>query len=297
MASYSKKSRKTDPSYAKRRSTAPDTQRVLPIVSVTPASTLKIARADRLLSGYNHRLYRQHGCYRVKIDLLDGTEPTQEIKVYALANTWHNKRAIQMAKHIHDIAMEEERAITPGARWYDFRIDDNSGSVDEMVQAAVTTPGAPPAPATHPGEYAFSQIEDSAGNSREFRVIGATSATGWNIFSEYDALGNAARDPDQALPAGAGYDGADATLDGQNVAHLNNKGDLPPYNQTNFPSAQFVQVGSLYRLIGGNQRLSTGFFDAPLGMVWILQPSADGTPLLEMEVKAGKYKGVHMEAY
>ena len=296
MATYSKKSRKTDPSYAKRRSTAPDTQRVLPIISVTPASTLKIARADRLLSGYNHRLYRQHGSYRVKIDLLVGAD-TPEIKVYALANSWHNKRAIQMAKQIHDTAMEEERAMTPGARWYDFRIDDNSGAVDEMVHAAVTAPGAAPAPATHPGEYAVSVIEDQAGNLKEFRVIGATSASGWNIFTEYDAMGNASRDPDTALPTGAGYDGADATIEGSNIEALNNRGDLPPYNNTNFPSAQFVQVGSLYRTAGGNQRLSTGFFDAPLGMVWIVQSTPDATPLLEMEVKAGNYKGVHMEAY
>jgi hypothetical protein len=299
MATMRKKSRKNDPSYSKRRSTAPDTQRIIPIQSVTPASTLKLASVDRILSGYNHRLYRQHGSYRVKIDLLDGAD-TGEIKVYALANTWYVKRAIQMAKQVHDQAMEEERAMTPGARWYDFRIDDNTGSTggfDQMVFATVLTPGAPPAPVTHPGEYAPSIISDSAGASKEFRVLGASSASGWNIFSEYDALGNTMANPDVDLPSGSGYDGADATVDGSNIESLNNRGNIPPYDRSDLEDRVFVQVGSLYRSPGGNQRLSTGFFDAPLGMVWITQPTADGTPLLEMEVKAGNYKGVHMEAY
>lgn len=282
-----------------KRSTAPDTQRIIPIQSVTPSSTLKLASVDRILSGYNHRLYRQHGCYRVKVDLLDGAE-TGEIKVYALANTWYVKRAIQMAKQVHDTANKEEMTMTQGARWYDFRIDDNTGSAggfDQMVFASVTQPGAPPAPATHPGEYAVSVIEDTGGNLREFRVLGATSVSGWNIFTEYDNLANASRDPDQVIPAGAGYDGADATMQGSNIEALNNRGDLPPYDNTDLEDRVFVQVGSLYRTAGGNQRLSTGFFDAPLGMVWITQPAADATPLLELEVKAGKYKGVHMEAY
>lgn len=282
-----------------KRSTAPDTQRIIPIQSVTPSSTLKLASVDRILSGYNHRLYRQHGCYRVKVDLLDGAD-TGEIKVYALANTWYVKRAIQMAKQVHDTANKEEMTMTQGARWYDFRIDDNTGSAggfDQMVFATTLAPGTPPAPATHPGEYAVSVIEDTGGNLREFRVLGASSTSGWNIFTEYDNLANASRDPDTALPSGAGYDGADATMQGSNIEALNNRGDLPPYDNTDLEDRVFVQVGSLYRTAGGNQRLSTGFFDAPLGMVWITQPSADGTPLLELEVKAGKYKGVHMEAY
>ena len=266
-------------------------------MSVTPSSTLKHAQVPRILSAYNNRLYRQHGAYRVKIDLLDGAD-TSEIKVYALANTWYVKRSIQMAKQIHDTAMEEERAMTRPARWYDFRIDDNTGVLgfDQMVLASVVSPGAAPAPATHPGEYAMSQIEDTAGNNREFRVLGATSSTGWNIFTEFDQLQNTSRDPDQPVPSGAGYDGADATLEGTNIENLQIKGDLPPYDGEDLEDRVFVQVGSLYRS-GGNQRLSTGFFDAPLGMVWITQPTADGTPLLEMEVKAGNYKGVHMEAY
>nr|AGA18328.1 hypothetical protein [uncultured marine virus] len=291
-----KKSRKNDPSYKRHKSNASDTQRIIPIVSLTPSSTTKIGRTDRLLSGLNHRLYRQHGAYNIKIDLLSSAE-VPSIRVYTLATTWWTKRSIQMAKQIHDIALEEERAMTPGARWYDFRIDDNSGTVDELVTDLRDVPGAPSSPVTHPGEYAFSQIEDTAGNSREFRLIGATSPTGWNIFDEYDALGNTARDPDQPLPAGSGYDGADATLDGQNISHLNNKGDLPPYDGTDFSAQKFREVANLYRHSNGNQRLSTGFFEAPLGMFWVVYGSADQAIRLQLECKAGKYKGVHMEAY
>jgi hypothetical protein len=300
MVATRKKSRKNDPSYTKRRSTAPDTQRVFQIQPVTTASNLRLGQTDRILSGYNHRLYRQHGSYRIKVDLHTGTQQLN-MKVYALTNTWWVKRAIQMAKQVHDTAMEEERAMTSGARWYDFRIDDNTTAVspiDNLVTAFHTAPGAVAGTATHPGEYAPSVISDAAGNLKEFRVMGATSATGWNIFSEYDNLGNTARDPDIAIPSGAGYDGADATIDGSNIEALNNRGDLPPYSNQQFPNEVFTLVGELYRggATSGLQKLSTGFFDAPLGLFWVDYGNTE-QHRLQLTVAPGNYKGVHMEAY
>lgn len=297
-----KKTRKNDPSYKRRRSTAPDTQRTVSLVSLTPTSTLKLGQADRVLSGLNHRLYRQHGTYRLKIDLLSSSSASS-IKVWALANTWYNKRAIQMAKQIHDFATDEERAMGIQSRWYDFRIDHNTqGGIDELVTDLRNAPAGPSTPSAHPGEYSVSVIQDAAGAMKEFRLLGPTSATGWNIFTEYDNLGNTMRDPDAALPSGAGYDGADATIAGGNIEAMANRGDLPPYNHTNFATEQFVEVANLYRHAGGgsftgNQRLSTGFFDAPLGLFWVQYGSADQDVRLQLECKAGNYKGVHMEAY
>ena len=302
MASYQKKTRSKDPSFKRRRSEAPDTQRVIPIVSVTPSSTLKLGQADRLLSGLNHRLYRQHGAYRLKLDLLSSSSHSS-VKVFALANTWYIKRSIQTAKQIHDFATEEERAMGVQSRWYDFRIDHNTqGGHDDLVTDLRNAPGAAQTPSVHPGEYSPSVIQDAAGTMKEFRVLGATSGSGWNIFDEYDNLGNTARDPDQALPSGGAYDGADATIAGGNIEAMANRGDLPPYNNTNFAGEMFVEVANLYRHSGGgsftgNQRLSTGFFDAPLGLFWVQYGSPDEAVRLQLEVKAGNYKGVHMEAY
>ena len=300
MVTTRKKSRKNDPSYTKRRSTAPDTQRVFPIQPVTASSTLRLGQVDRILSGYNHRLYRQHGSYRIKVDLHTGTQQLN-MKVYALANTWWVKRAIQMAKQVHDDAMAEERAMTKGARWYDFRIDHNTtavSSVDDLVPAMHAAPGAVATPNIHPGEYVPSVISDAAGNQKEFRILGATSGFGWNIFTEYDNLANTARDPESPLPAGAGYDGADVTIDGSNIETLNNFGDLPPYNNETFPNEAFTLVGELYRggATSGLQKLSTGFFDAPLGLFWVEYTNTE-QHRLQLTVAPGNYKGVHMEAY
>ena len=279
----------------RQRSDAPDTQLAIPIGSVTPASTIKEIEVPRILSGVNHRLYRQHGCYRVKLDMLTAG-PVQEVKVYALSNTWYVKRAIQMAKQVHDKAMEEERALGAQARWYDFRITPNVGSHDDMVQAISLTPGAAPTLATHPGEWAYSQVEDAAGTLQSFVLPAGGSTTGYNIFEEYDRTGNADYSPHSAASTGA-YDGVDASVESENLNNLINKGNEPPYDETTLLSDVFVQVGSLYRDATGSQRLSTGFFDAPLGCVWLQYSAADANLILNLECKSGNYKGVHMEAY
>ena len=301
---YSKKSRAQDPSYAKRRSNAPDTQRNIPIAKVTETNTLGLVQVDRLLSGVNHRLYRQHGNYRCKLKILGGNANTGEIQVFALSNTWYVKNAIQMAKRIHDKAMEEERAMGAQSRWYDFRIADNTGPKDDFVQALRGAPGASTTLTVHPGEYAVSQVEDAAGNLRQFELPAGGSGTGYNILLEYDRTDNAARDPVFELTTGA-YDGVDATVEGENLVALSSKGNQPPYANTDLLADIFVQVGQMQRMAvsagavhgAGISELSTGFFDAPLGLIWVKQSAADSNVLLELEVAAGNYKGVRMEAY
>jgi len=300
---YSKKSRKADPSYVKRRSNAPDTQRTIPIAKVSETAPFGIVRVDRILSGLNHRLYRQHGSYRCKLKILSSQENTGSVEVYALSNTWYMKNAIQMAKRVHDQAMEEERAMGVQSRWYDFRISDNSGPVDEFVQALRSSPLAGTALTTHPGEYSFSQIEDAAGTARAFTLPAGGGTVGYNILQEYDRMGNTGVDPAGTIPVG-GYDGADATLERENMQSLMEKGNNPPYNGETLNPDVFVQVGHLLRKSyhssaagSGISELSTGFFDAPLGMIWVKQMTSDSNVLLQLEVAAGNYKGVQMEAY
>lgn len=292
---YSKKSRSKDPSYAKRRSDAPDTQRYIPMAKVTTSSQTGLLQGDRMLSAMNRRLYRQCGNYRMKIELLAETDHSN-IKVFALSNTWVIKNSIQLARRMHDKAMEEERAMGVQARWYDFRIFHNSSAVDEYVQALRATPFAGTTLATPPGEYAYSQVEDAAGALQLFNLPMGGSSSGYDIFAEYDKTGNAANSPADQLSAGA-YDGVDASVEAENIVSLSNKGNLPPYGDETFINDVIVQVGSLYRTPGGNQRLSTGFFDAPLGLVWIQHTTPESNPLMSVEFQRGGYKGVHMEAY
>ena len=296
-----KKSRKNDPSYRTKRSNAPDTQLQYTIGRVTPVApgtSMEIA-VPQLLSAQGHRLYRQHGCYSVKINLLDAATQVSEVKVYALANHWYVKRAIQTAKQMYDSAVEDERALATEARWNDFRISSQSGG--ELLgthnnagpfgggTVVITPTGA---------EYQYSRIRDSAGSTKDFRLVGASGPGGFNIFDEYDNLGNAARDPTQASPATVGaYDGVTESMDEQNMTDLVIRGNDPPYAPQDLNDRVFVQVGSLYREASGAQRLSTGFFDAPLGFVFLSYTGEGQNPNLQLELKSGKYKGVHMEAY
>lgn len=297
-----KKSRKTDPSYRTKRSNAPDTQLEMTLGRVTPVAPgqqMEIA-VPQLLSAQGHRLYRQHGAYTVKVDLLDGANQVNEVKVYALANHWFVKRAIQTAKEMFDSAVEDERAVVTQGRWYDFRITSNSGGESLGTHnnagpygggTVITLPTS--------AEYEMSRIRDDQGNTKNFRLVGASDPTGFNIFEEYDRLGNASRQPVQASPAAVGgYDGVTETMDAQNAADLVIRGNSPPYADTDLNDRVFVQVGSLYRNASGAQRLSTGFFPAPLGFVFLDYTGGNGeNPNLQLVCKSGNYKGVHMEAY
>lgn len=262
-----------------------------------PSSQLECV-VPQLLSANGHRLYRQHGCYHVKINLLQGTA-APEVKVFALANHWYVKRAIQEAKRIYDEAVEDERAMGTEGRWNDFRIESDSG-FEQIGTFFQDTPATSATGAlVSAGEYLYSRIRDAAGATKSFRLLGPSGAAGYNVFQEYDNMGNTSRDPQQASPATIGaYDGAVETVDSQNLADLVIRGNDPPYNPTNLRDAVFVQVGSLYHdPVTGAQRLSTGFFPAPLGFVWFQLQDNGQNPLLELEVKAGKYKGVSMDAY
>jgi hypothetical protein len=300
MASYTKKSRSADPSYKRVKSTAPDTQLTYPVGRVTPLAAGRQFEivVPQLLSANGHRLYRQHGCYQVKVNLLDGNAQA-EVKVYALANHWFVKRSIQQAKAIYDAAVSDERAVATEGRWNDFRIGSESGFelLGTLLQSAPvsTATGA----LTSAGEYLYSRIRDAAGVTKDFRLNGPSGAGGYNVFEEYDNMGNTARHPQQASPATVGaYDGAVETVDEQNMADLVIRGNDPPYDSTNLRDQVFVQVGSLYHdPVTGAQRLSTGFFPAPLGFVWLDYGTENRNPTLELELKSGKYKGVHMEAY
>ena len=301
MASYQKKTRSKDPSYKRRRSNAPDTQLTYPIAKPAPVATSTgHIMVPQLLSATGHRLYRQHGSYMLKINLLSAATSVPEIKVFALANHWYVKRAIQTAKQIYDAAVEDERALVTEGRWNDFRIEADNGSGVELLGTigSATTTGTG-TPLTTAGEYQYSRVRDAAGNTKSFRLEGASGASHYNIFEEYDNMGNTARDPQQASPAAVGgYDGASEVIDEQNVADLVIRGNDPPYNSTNLHDDVFVQVGSIYRDTNGNQRLSTGFFSAPLGMVFLSYAGGPAeNPTLELELKGGNYKGVHMEAY
>jgi hypothetical protein len=268
-------------------------QRCIPLGRSTtqnPASTNAVVHVPWILSQVNRRLYRQHGMYRVNIQLEQSPTATS-YDVYALANTWWVRNALKAAHKAYYTAMSDELEQTKPARWHDFIIDDGLTSTDHLH--AMLYDGSASV-AVEGGEWSPSLIELPSSAQASFRLSGATTGTYYNVFTEYDAMQNAPASP--ATPATGGYDGLLETFDAENVQLLQEQGNLPPYDPDNLPDV-WVHVGKIYsNNAGGAQRLSTGWFDAPLGVVYIPGLNSLGNSGLCIDIAAGSYKGVLCDA-
>lgn len=246
--------------------------------------------APFILSQVNRRLYRQSGMYRLNIQL-EQTATTNSYNVYALANTWWVRNALKAAAKAYYQAMDDELAQTKPARWHDFRIDDaftNTDMLHPMLFNGSTAVGV------QGGEFDWSLIELPSSSQAKFVLNGSTTSTQFNVFQEYDAMQNAPASPATAAPGG--YDGLLETFDAENVQLLQEQGNLPPYDPDNMPDV-WVHVGTIYsNSANGTQRMSTGWFDAPLGIVYIPGLSAAGNAAICIDIAAGNYKGVLCDA-
>lgn len=219
------------------------------------------------------------------------------IDVYALVDTWWLQKAYKLAKETFDKNSREElsQLKTMKARWNDFRVDHGLDAVlfqKELVAAGATTPGTWTA-YTSNQEYAMSEVHNAADQSNTFRFIGTGVGT-WNIIDQYDLTGNVQTTPSDST-ATIAYDGLDDTMDDGQMEHLSDNGDIPPYNRLNFENGVLVRIATLTTNTNGLQKLSTGYFNAPAGLI-VLQsttPISQNDVMLSMTAKEGKYKGIH----
>lgn len=299
MAKYVKKKKSKDPSYKKKPSKYYPVLREMELGDTSGAPQVNtIVEIPKLLSVTNQRLYRQHGSYRVKVELnAANADAVAPIDVYALAPTWWVINSIKQAKAHFDKAMKDETQQTKPARWYDFRIDHNSTTATSAgaflgINTATTTSSA-----GVPDEYVYSDVRCSDGNDRVFSLAGATSTSQYNIFTEYDRMGASSMEP--RVTVNGGYDDLIDDIDAENTQHLTDSGNRPPYDGANFPSVMWVKVGTLYYDNDGSQRVSTGFFEAPLGYIWLPGYSLATAAIapLSIECAKGGYKGVDFTAY
>ncbi len=239
----------------------------------------------------------------MKVDLLSHTTDTTDLPVYALANNWYVRKSISLANDMFDYAVSEERAQVGSSRWNDFRI---------KPEVPATGAAASNAPLIYPvvnnydgtqaivkygttGEYNYSAVE--VGSTATTFCLGRASASGrYNIFEEFDKMGpNPPESPVGTISGG--YDLVDATFEKEEVEELLNKGNLPPYEAdlTTTTPQVWVEVGRLGRAAAGTAELTTGYFDAPLGIVWIpglLMGDEASVPKIGVEFQSGDYKGV-----
>lgn len=264
-------------------------QRTLSVTQPSPAANILKLDVPRYLSQVNHRLYRFSRTYEcsVKIDanVADGTT----VDVYALADTWYLKGALKLAKTAWDHSNAEEIMINNGkvARWSDFRLDINvNGAGDATVNQFDTYTLAPSTFVD--GEFDFSAVVDQAGATRFF-VLGNPGASGYDIIEEYNEQSGTNTDP--TVPSTGPYSGLLPGLDAAAATAISERGNNPPYSADGYGGGIWVKVGTLH-LAAGRQRLSTGFFKAPMGAIVLTGvgtvPSAD----IQVEVKGGDYKGV-----
>lgn len=264
------------------------------------------------LSRLNHRLYREHQNYYASVSLNSMVSTAQPMLVYALAPTWYVQGALRAAKKMHDRAMREERATVKQARWYDFRLDldIDTAFYDEMQPYGLDQ--SMTAFAVHTADELIpSRVTDANGNNRVFTLRTATgggrpAGTAYNVFQEYDAMADTPVDNPSVSSGVAPYDDLTHQNQTENMANLQFRGDVPPYNGDSF-DAYWVQVGELYVDASGAQSLSTGLFQAPLGVVLITGPQGLGMadidgglnidkPRINVHVAPGNYKGVHVDA-
>ena len=279
----------------------PITRRLDLGITTGPAPLAGVVKVDHLLSLVNRRLYRQGRNYQVKVDLQSGLADNTQYTVYALANTWMLKKAWQAAFENYLNQTKEERATYNGklARWNDFRLDtgaiwSGAGTLEVgLVDSSGVMTGL------SGGEYNVSKIADDAGTTKDYGIGGSAGGNTFDILAEFDKLGGMNTMPSVVQTAVA-YGGTDTDLQDEEIVDVTNRGNAPPYAQNDSHSANpWRKIGVLHSDTGG-QRLTTGYFDAPFGIVIIVSSSGHkdfvtGTELI-LEAKAGDYKGVHSEA-
>lgn len=260
----------------------------------------QMIRADMIASWMNHRLYRQGRVYDLKLDYdHDGTET---VDVYALNPTWLLKESWKLAYKVFQKHTADERALIKDkvARWYDFRIQDSviGAGVLKPVDYSLPSIGAvynPIAATNQPAEYAYSTIENESGTTYSFSLDNVGVGTPLKIIFEYLEAYNYQSEPSSTISNNVPYGQLDEDLQDSNVSHLMGAGNDAPYHgQPDHTDRLWVKIGTLGTAAPGVQRLTTGYFEAPLGMVAI-QGYTEATPAdtkLTLCYKAGNYKGI-----
>jgi hypothetical protein len=211
------------------------------------------------------------------------------VDVYALADTWYLKGALKLAKSAWDASNAEEIAMNNGktARWNDFRIASGLtgyGNIDVEQFAKNTLAGI----RFTAGEFDLSEVVDQAGTTRSF-TLGAGTATEYDIFAEYDNQSGTSSDP--TIPSTGPYTGLLPNLENAAATAISDYGNEPPYNAGGYGLGIWVKVGTIH-LAAGRQRLSTGFFVAPMGKIALRGVGFLDQPDIQVTVKGGDYKGV-----
>jgi len=272
-------------------------QRHIEVAPASSTTTDLVVDIPASLSKLNHRLYRQSRVYTANVRLTGPPELNKSIDIYVLRDTWMLQKAYQMAKDTFDKNMSEEREVVKNTgRWNDFRINTMFKSGASALNPLQRPQGNPSAISSlTAGDFSISKVFDESGAQRGFGLFAIPNVQ-FNIVEEYDKSANTDASPSSLVGSSVSYDGIDDDLQKLARQHLETSGDSPPYDQDSLESAGLLRkIGTLGNDGAGSAKTSTGVFEAPLGLIFLVDGDIGGT--LEIAVSAGDYKGVHGVKY
>jgi len=253
------------------------------------------------LSATNRRLYRQSRLYSMKLDVEPGSLPaTAGVAVYVLRDIWDLHGAYKFAmKNYYNAMKEELQAKGANTRWHDFRVkpDFQADALEAVVSIPDNTTATMDDFEADQGDFDFSEVEDESGTSHSF-TLGPEGANEYGVMNQWQALDRVDDDPASAstiLP----YAGLTPGQDEANYDLLRTRGAAPPYGNV-ASSRLWRRVGIIKETPTGVSKLSTGYFDAPLGIVVLVSSAFTTTDQvygMHVTFQAGDYKGVKAPAY
>lgn len=266
--------------------------------------------------------------YRAKVGLrasempIASSEPVAQppqnegIGVWALMDTWYVHAMWKQAKRAYDMALsDEKKALAKGnlARWRDFRVDSGqvltAGTVGPEGLSPLAYKGTNVNANFDVGEFELSTVENLDTGANMTFTFGDNSSptTQFSMPHEYSLSRNESAQPETVITE-MPYNELVAEGEDADFVELQANGSNPPYNGQTFPNFLWVKVGTLGAFgtaigVGGiyDKQIvwqgSTGYFDAPCGMLLLENHLTDGvgdvTTTVEVEVQAGTYLGVH----
>jgi hypothetical protein len=276
------------------------TQRMLNIAFPPEPHNVQYAyiQIDRLLSGVNHRLYRQGMCYRATIRANGiGVDPNK-LEIFTIQNTWMFRKAYAMARAMYNKSQADEKAagIKP-SRWLDFRVKPSDVGVGNQNCTAVRFSRSGTTSACGNDEYQMSSVHLKNDTEREFHVEGASTSSSWGIIAEYDRQADTETEDGSIAPAALPYYDLFDDLQYQEAGTMIADANDPPYDADRLKSDQvWVKQGVLQATSGGSYR-DTVTVDAPLGLILVRNVAVDhllqSGYKLDVECHPGDYKGVH----
>lgn len=264
-----------------------------------PVSGNSYVSLSDTMSKINHRLYRMTRKYWVDVKL-HNPDQVSAVDVYVLNNTWMLEKAVAYARKAYEKSVKEEKKLLGKqlARWHDFRLNLNPAdgqvllynelnpvifNMDTGLSTAMTS-----------GDFMISVSRDEQTNTGyNFGLWEGGSQ--FNILKEYEKSASTEDSPDD-IELIAPYEAIDDESSTTTFIELQQQGNEPPYNKDNMNDLQlFRHVGTLFTSANGTQKLSTGTFCAPLGLV-VFRPQSETPAEVCIHMKKGKYKGLASEA-